>query len=162
MQTIHGAYTRSSIIARLINIKAVVAFWALFTAWLSYILLTSITYIVICSSFLFQGALCIIIITVGAISSAFGTYSALSKIVENLSHWISWDIPTARFTWIMYSGFVWYYLFSNFGFCITLPFRVSVVFNDHPLLLLKNLLKFIKWLSPSLFYNQFVSFCFVL
>lgn len=44
MQTIHGAYTRSSIIARLINIKAVVAFWALFTAWLSYILLTSITY----------------------------------------------------------------------------------------------------------------------
>ncbi|KAL5569376.1 hypothetical protein UlMin_025951, partial [Ulmus minor] len=31
-----------------------------------------------------QGALCILIIVVGVISSSFGTYSAISKIVENL------------------------------------------------------------------------------
>ncbi|KAL6131240.1 hypothetical protein ACLB2K_069616 [Fragaria x ananassa] len=33
----------------------------------------------------FQMILCIIIITVGVVASAFGTYSAVSKIVENLS-----------------------------------------------------------------------------
>lgn len=67
--------------------------------------------------FFFQGALCIIIISVGAVSCSFGTYSALSKIVESLKRWNFWDIPTARETWIMYSGFVWYsFSLPNFGF----------------------------------------------
>lgn len=39
-----------------------------------------------CSSLSFQVALCIIIIIVGVISSAFGTYSAIAKIIENLMH----------------------------------------------------------------------------
>ncbi|PRQ58760.1 putative amino acid transporter, transmembrane domain-containing protein [Rosa chinensis] len=33
----------------------------------------------------FQMILCIIIITVGVVASGFGTYSAVTKIVENLS-----------------------------------------------------------------------------
>ncbi|PON41718.1 Amino acid transporter, transmembrane domain containing protein [Trema orientale] len=32
-----------------------------------------------------SGVLCTIVITVGVISSSFGTYSALSKIIENLT-----------------------------------------------------------------------------
>ena len=48
--------------------------------------------------FFFQGALCVIIISVGAVSCSFGTYSALSKIVESLKRWNFWHIPTARET----------------------------------------------------------------
>ncbi|KAF4346812.1 hypothetical protein G4B88_013282 [Cannabis sativa] len=32
-----------------------------------------------------QGAMCIVVITVGVVSSSFGTYSALSRIIDNLS-----------------------------------------------------------------------------
>jgi len=66
------------------------------TSCLLYLLLTTIYLVIMFFFFLlfffyflflpFQAALCSIIITVGVISSAFGTYSALAKIVENLSH----------------------------------------------------------------------------
>ena len=58
--------------------------------WLSHQYTTNCDHICIHSlaylgvSALLQVLACVLIIVVGAVSSAFGTYSALSKIIENL------------------------------------------------------------------------------
>lgn len=66
----------------------------------------------------FQGALCIIIISIGVVSCSFGTYSTLSKIVESFKYWNFWDIPIARGTRIMDSVFVWYLFILPFQYRI--------------------------------------------
>lgn len=61
-----------------------------------------------CFSYL-QTILCIIIITVGVVASVFGTYSAVTKIVENLSSWSfqgHYFSGTVRDTVILYSVFL--------------------------------------------------------
>lgn len=75
-----------------------------------------------------QGALCCVIILVGVVSSIFGTYSALSKIIENLS---SWDLGLLYFSQaasgavklesMYYSKIVRFY-FSVFNFGIISSF----------------------------------------
>ncbi|XP_010112207.2 amino acid transporter AVT1C [Morus notabilis] len=84
---------RTGLVLSTLGLALTIPFFGLVMSLIGSLLTMLVTLILPCACFLsilrgritrFQGALCIIIITVGVISSAFGTYSALSKIIENL------------------------------------------------------------------------------
>lgn len=114
-----------------------------------------------CSSSSFQVALCMIIITVGVISSAIGTYSALSKIVGSLRHWSLRDnFNCEKTVWFMYFKFVLAYPFPNpnFGFCIAFLLGCFCISPGSLLITAERLCRFtiMMFLFVCLFLNKFL------
>ncbi|XP_062154947.1 amino acid transporter AVT1C-like [Alnus glutinosa] len=92
---IYCVFIRTALVVSTLIVGLAIPFFGLVMSLIGSLLTMLVTLILPCACFLsilrgkitrFQAALCSIIITVGVISSAFGTYSALAKIVENLSH----------------------------------------------------------------------------
>lgn len=86
---------RTTLVVSTLIVGLSIPFFGLVMSLIGSLLTMLVTLILPCACFLsilrgkvtrFQGALCIIIIIVGTISSAFGTYSSLWKIIESLSH----------------------------------------------------------------------------
>lgn len=85
---------RTGLVISTLLVGLSIPFFGLVMALIGSLLTMLVTFILPCVCFLsilrgkvtrFQGMVCIVIITVGVISSAFGTFSALSKIIQNLS-----------------------------------------------------------------------------
>lgn len=85
---------RTGLVISTLLVGLTIPFFGLVMALIGSLLTMLVTFILPCVCFLsilrgkvtrFQGMVCIVIITVGVISSAFGTFSALSKIIQNLS-----------------------------------------------------------------------------
>ncbi|XP_010241839.1 PREDICTED: vacuolar amino acid transporter 1-like isoform X2 [Nelumbo nucifera] len=85
---------RTALVISTLLVGLSVPFFGLVMALIGSLLTMLVTLILPCACFLsilrgkvtlFQGTMCILIIIVGVISSGFGTFSALSKIIENLS-----------------------------------------------------------------------------
>lgn len=85
---------RTALVISTLLVGLTVPFFGLVMALIGSLLTMLVTLILPCACFLsilrgkitrFQGSLCILIIAVGVVSSAFGTYSALAKIIEKLS-----------------------------------------------------------------------------
>ncbi|EEF31456.1 amino acid transporter, putative [Ricinus communis] len=85
---------RTVLVISTLLVGLAIPFFGLVMSLIGSLLTMLVTLILPCACFLsilrgkatrFQTALCIIIIIVGVISSVFGTYSALSRIIENLS-----------------------------------------------------------------------------
>ncbi|KAF5467081.1 hypothetical protein F2P56_016943 [Juglans regia] len=92
---IYSVCIRTTLVVSTLVVGLVIPFFGLVMSLIGSLLTMLVTLILPCACFLsilrrkvtrFQVVLCIIIITVGVISSAIGTYSALSKIVESLRH----------------------------------------------------------------------------
>ncbi|KAG8651134.1 amino acid transporter AVT1C isoform X2 [Manihot esculenta] len=90
---IYAICIRTSLVISTLIVGLSIPFFGLVMSLIGSLLTMLVTLILPCACFLsilrgkitrFQAALCIIIIIVGVVSSAFGTYSALSKIVESL------------------------------------------------------------------------------
>lgn len=84
---------RTALVISTLLVALSIPFFGLVMALIGSLLTMLVTLILPCVCFLsilrgkitrFQGSLCILIIAVGVVSSAFGTYSALSKIIEHL------------------------------------------------------------------------------
>ncbi|XP_052184553.1 amino acid transporter AVT1C-like [Diospyros lotus] len=85
---------RTALVISTLVVGLSIPFFGLVMALIGSLLTMLVALILPCACFLsisrgsvtrFQGCLCILIITVAVISSAFGTYSALSQIVQNLN-----------------------------------------------------------------------------
>nr|TKS17827.1 amino acid transporter family protein [Populus alba] len=85
---------RTALVFSTLLVGLAIPFFGLVMSLIGSLLTMLVTLILPCACFLsivrgkatrFQGVVCIIIIAVGIVSSAFGTHSALSKIIENLS-----------------------------------------------------------------------------
>ncbi|KAM4104804.1 hypothetical protein ACJW30_06G186100 [Castanea mollissima] len=92
---IYSILIRTALVVSTLIVGLSVPFFGLVMSLIGSLLTMLVTLILPCACFLsilrekitrLQGALCIIIISVGAVSCSFGTYSALSKIVESLKH----------------------------------------------------------------------------
>ncbi|XP_030928785.1 amino acid transporter AVT1C [Quercus lobata] len=90
---IYSILIRTALVVSTLIVGLSVPFFGLVMSLIGSLLTMLVTLILPCACFLsivrgkitrLQGALCIIIISVGAVSCSFGTYSALSKIVESL------------------------------------------------------------------------------
>ncbi|KAK3034125.1 hypothetical protein RJ639_034477 [Escallonia herrerae] len=84
---------RTALVISTLLVALVVPFFGLVMALIGSLLTMLVTLILPCACFLsilrgnitlLQGSLCTLVISVGVISSGFGTYSALSKIIEQL------------------------------------------------------------------------------
>ncbi|CAK7325425.1 unnamed protein product [Dovyalis caffra] len=85
---------RTALVISTLLVGLSIPFFGLVMSLIGSLLTMLVTLILPCACFLsilrgkttrFQGAACIMIIAVGVVSSAFGTHSALSRIIENLS-----------------------------------------------------------------------------
>ncbi|KAK6929170.1 Amino acid transporter, transmembrane domain [Dillenia turbinata] len=85
---------RTALVISTLFVGLSVPFFGLVMALIGSLLTMLVTLILPCACFLsilrgkvtrFQVSLCVVIIAIGVVSSAFGSYSALSKIIENLS-----------------------------------------------------------------------------
>ncbi|KAF8037970.1 hypothetical protein BT93_B0731 [Corymbia citriodora subsp. variegata] len=85
---------RTALVISTLIVALVIPFFGLVMSLIGSLLTMLVTLILPCACFLsimkgnvtrFQAAFCCLIIIVGVVSSAFGTYSALSKIIESLS-----------------------------------------------------------------------------
>ncbi|GAB4836422.1 Amino acid transporter avt1c [Ancistrocladus abbreviatus] len=84
---------RTALVISTLLVGLVIPFFGLVMALIGSLLTMLVTLILPCACFLsivrgkvtfFQGSACALVIAVGVVSSAFGTYSALSKIIERL------------------------------------------------------------------------------
>lgn len=84
---------RTALVMSTLLVGLSIPFFGLVMALIGSLLTMLVTLILPCACFLsisrgkvtrFQGFLCVLIITVGTISAAFGSYSAISKIIEKL------------------------------------------------------------------------------
>ncbi|KDP30471.1 hypothetical protein JCGZ_16150 [Jatropha curcas] len=91
---IYAICIRTALVISTLLVGLTIPFFGLVMSLIGSLLTMLVTLILPCACFLsilrckvtrFQVTLCIIIIVVGVISSAFGTYSAISKIAESLS-----------------------------------------------------------------------------
>ncbi|KAL0340709.1 UNVERIFIED_CONTAM: Amino acid transporter AVT1C [Sesamum radiatum] len=85
---------RTALVMSTLLVGLSIPFFGLVMALIGSLLTMLVTLILPCACYLsilrgkinvLQGSMCILVIGVGVVSSAFGTYSALSKIVQNLS-----------------------------------------------------------------------------
>ncbi|KAH6804913.1 Transmembrane amino acid transporter family protein [Perilla frutescens var. frutescens] len=85
---------RTALVMSTLIVGLSIPFFGLVMALIGSLLTMLVTLILPCACYLsilrgkitvFQGCMCTLVIGVGAVSSAFGTYSALSQIVQNLS-----------------------------------------------------------------------------
>ncbi|XP_042011709.1 amino acid transporter AVT1C-like [Salvia splendens] len=85
---------RTALVVSTLIIGLSIPFFGLVMALIGSLLTMLVTLILPCACYLsilkgkvsvFQGSMCVVVIGVGVVSSAFGTYSALSQIVQNLS-----------------------------------------------------------------------------
>ncbi|XP_047955021.1 amino acid transporter AVT1C [Salvia hispanica] len=85
---------RTALVVSTLIVGLSIPFFGLVMALIGSLLTMLVTLILPCACYLsilkgkvsvFQGSMCILVIGVGVVSSAFGTYSALSQIVQNLS-----------------------------------------------------------------------------
>jgi len=90
----YGMGIRTLLVISTLVVGLSVPFFGLVMSLIGSLLTMFVTLILPCACFLsivrnkvkpYQVAMCVLVITVGLVSSAFGTYSALSKIVANLS-----------------------------------------------------------------------------
>lgn len=91
---LYSILIRTTLVVSTLLVGLTIPFFGLIMALIGSSLTMLVTFILPCACFLSilrgkvtgsQGAMCILIIAVGVISSIFGTFSALSKIIENLS-----------------------------------------------------------------------------
>ncbi|XP_062093003.1 amino acid transporter AVT1C-like [Humulus lupulus] len=91
---IYSILIRTGLVISTLIVALSIPFFGLVMSLIGSFLTMLVTLILPCACYLsilrgritrLQGTLCIIVITVGVVSSSFGTYSALSKIIENLS-----------------------------------------------------------------------------
>ncbi|KAB1208387.1 Vacuolar amino acid transporter 1 [Morella rubra] len=91
---IYAILIRTALVVSTLLVGLSIPFFGLVMSLIGSLLTMLVTLILPCACFLsiwrgkvtrFQGAVCVMIIVVGVISSAFGTYSALSKIIESLN-----------------------------------------------------------------------------
>lgn len=91
---LYSILIRTTLVVSTLFVGLTIPFFGLVMALIGSSLTMLVTFILPCACFLSilrgkvtwsQGAMCMLVITVGVISSVFGTYSALSKIIENLS-----------------------------------------------------------------------------
>ncbi|GAV62530.1 Aa_trans domain-containing protein [Cephalotus follicularis] len=92
---IYAIVIRTGLVISTLVVGLAIPFFGLVMSLIGSLLTMLVALILPCACFLsilrgkttrFQVTLCILIITVGSVASAFGTYSALSKIIESLSH----------------------------------------------------------------------------
>lgn len=85
---------RTALVVSTLIVGLTIPFFGLVMALIGSLLTMLVTLILPCACFLsilkgritrFQGSACILIVAVGIMSSAFGTYSAISKIIKSLS-----------------------------------------------------------------------------
>ncbi|XP_068315368.1 amino acid transporter AVT1C-like [Pyrus communis] len=90
---IYSILIRTALVVSTLVVGLCIPFFGLVMSLIGSLFTMLVTLILPCACFLsilrgritrFQRTLCIIIIAVGVVSSAFGTFSAISKIVENL------------------------------------------------------------------------------
>uniref|UniRef100_A0A5B7AMU0 Putative vacuolar amino acid transporter 1 n=1 Tax=Davidia involucrata TaxID=16924 RepID=A0A5B7AMU0_DAVIN len=90
---LYAILIRTALVISTLLVALTIPFFGLVMALIGSLLTMLVTLILPCACFLsilrekvtrFQGSVCILIIAVGVISSVFGTYSALSKIIQNL------------------------------------------------------------------------------
>ncbi|KAA8534415.1 hypothetical protein F0562_031932 [Nyssa sinensis] len=90
---LYAILIRTALVISTLLVALTIPFFGLVMALIGSLLTMLVTLILPCACFLsilrekvtrFQGSVCILIIAVGVVSSAFGTYSALSQIIENL------------------------------------------------------------------------------
>ncbi|CAI9773952.1 unnamed protein product [Fraxinus pennsylvanica] len=91
---IYAILIRTVLVISTLLVGLSIPFFGLVMALIGSLLTMLVTLILPCACYLsilrgrigfFQGSICLVIIVVGIISSVFGTYSALSRIIENLS-----------------------------------------------------------------------------
>ncbi|CAA2987987.1 amino acid transporter AVT1C-like [Olea europaea subsp. europaea] len=91
---IYSIIIRTALVMSTLLVALSIPFFGLVMAFIGSLLTMLVTLILPCACYLsilkgkinlFQGSICILIIVVGVIASVFGTYSALSEIIENLS-----------------------------------------------------------------------------
>ncbi|XP_043698939.1 amino acid transporter AVT1C-like [Telopea speciosissima] len=91
---IYSIFIRTSLVISTLLVGLTIPFFGLVMALIGSVFTMLVTLILPCACFLsilrgkvtrLQVLLCILIITIGIVSSAFGTISAISKIIENLS-----------------------------------------------------------------------------
>ncbi|CAI9780065.1 unnamed protein product [Fraxinus pennsylvanica] len=91
---IYSIIIRTALVMSTSLVALSIPFFGLVMAFIGSLLTMLVTLILPCACYLsilwgrinvFQGSVCILIIVVGIIASGFGTYSAVSKIIENLS-----------------------------------------------------------------------------
>ncbi|KAK4435983.1 Amino acid transporter AVT1C [Sesamum alatum] len=84
---------RTALVISTLLVGLSIPFFGLVMALIGSLLTMLVTLILPCACYLsilrgkinvFQASMCILVIGVGVVSSAFGSYSALSKIVQNL------------------------------------------------------------------------------
>ncbi|KAL6497707.1 Amino acid transporter avt1c [Orobanche hederae] len=85
---------RTALVMSTLVLGLSIPFFGLVMALIGSLLTMLVTLILPCACYLsilrgkissFQGSMCILVIGIGIVSSAFGTYSALAKIIQNLS-----------------------------------------------------------------------------
>ncbi|KAG8645270.1 amino acid transporter AVT1C [Manihot esculenta] len=90
---IYAICIRTALVISTLIVGLLIPFFGLVMSLIGSLLTMLVTLILPCACFLsilrgkvtrFQAILCVMIIVIGVISSVFGTYSALSKIIENL------------------------------------------------------------------------------
>ncbi|XP_022841481.1 amino acid transporter AVT1C-like [Olea europaea var. sylvestris] len=91
---IYSILIRTALVMSTLLVALSIPFFGLVMAFIGSLLTMLVTLILPCACYLsilrgkinlFQGSVCILIIVLGVIASGFGTYSAVSKIIENLS-----------------------------------------------------------------------------
>ncbi|PON35238.1 Amino acid transporter, transmembrane domain containing protein [Parasponia andersonii] len=91
---VYAILIRTGLVISTLLVALSIPFFGLVMSLIGSLLTMLVTLILPCVCYLsilrgritrIQGVLCTIVITVGVISSSFGTYSALSKIIENLT-----------------------------------------------------------------------------
>ncbi|KAL2554634.1 Transmembrane amino acid transporter family protein [Forsythia ovata] len=91
---IYSILIRTALVISTLLVALSIPFFGLVMAFIGSLLTMLVTLILPCACYLsilrgkinpFQGSICILIISVGIVASGFGTYSAVSKIIENLS-----------------------------------------------------------------------------
>ncbi|CAI9766191.1 unnamed protein product [Fraxinus pennsylvanica] len=90
---IYSIIIRTALVMSTLLVALSIPFFGLVMAFIGSFLTMLVTLILPCACYLsilrgkiniFQGSICIFIIVVGIIASGFGTYSALSEIIQNL------------------------------------------------------------------------------
>ncbi|KAL2539794.1 Transmembrane amino acid transporter family protein [Abeliophyllum distichum] len=91
---IYAILIRTALVMSTLVVGLSIPFFGLVMALIGSLFTMLVTLILPCACYLsllrgridlFQGSICVVIIIIGIVSSVFGTYSALSKIIENLS-----------------------------------------------------------------------------
>ncbi|CAA2997200.1 vacuolar amino acid transporter 1 [Olea europaea subsp. europaea] len=91
---LYAILIRTALVISTLIVGLIIPFFGLLMALIGSLLTMLVTLILPCACYLsilrgkisfFQRSMCTLVITIGVISSAFGTFSAMSKIIQNLS-----------------------------------------------------------------------------